>query len=104
MVSKNIPMGIKFLTPINYRYFDETYVKGKKSLYTWVGCWVNTIMNHNDIRMISPKYEDSCMPVYIRPEWYQMQNNHQVPVPLSIEEEVKSSESACQHSQIMNPP
>lgn len=81
MVSKNIAVGIKFITPINYQYFDKTYVKEEKSLYTQVSFGVNIIMNHIDIKMLSSKYKDSCMHVYIRSEWYQNQNNHQVHVP-----------------------
>jgi hypothetical protein len=40
----------------------------RESMSTGVIIWVNTILNHIDIKAVLPRYEDSCM-VY-RPEWY----------------------------------
>ena len=47
------------------------YVKMRESLYTRDIVWVNTILNHIDIRMILPSYESSCM--MCTPKWYQRQ-------------------------------
>ena len=54
-------------------------VKVREFLHTRVIIWVNTILNHIDIRVILPKYEDPCM-VYVR-EWYQKQKYRPTPIP-----------------------
>ena len=50
------------------------YVKMRESLYTRDIVWVNTILNHIDIRMILPSYESSCM--MCTPKWYQRQKKY----------------------------
>ena len=70
----NIDNGIKEPTCGNqYCHANHILIVGghgkvRESLYSQVIIWVNTILNHIDIRAILPRYGSSCM-VY-RPEWY----------------------------------
>ena len=75
MVSMDLPVGITIVIPIKYWCFGG-YVKVRKSLYTRVIIWVNTIPNHIDTRVILPRYESSCMGY--RPEWYWKPNDSQI--------------------------
>ena len=57
---KNIPVGIKIVTLVTYWYGIGT-LKVRESLYTSIIIWVNDILNHIEIRIISPKYKDLYM-------------------------------------------
>ena len=75
MVLKNLPVGIKIVSPVKYSYLVG--MSRWESLYT-IFIWVNTNLNHIDTRAIWPRYGSSCM-VY-RPKWHQKQYR-QTPIP-----------------------
>ena len=52
MVTNNLSMGIKITIPSNNNGFGGYHLKVRKSLYTRVRIWVNTILNYNDTRAI----------------------------------------------------
>ena len=60
------------------------YVKMRNPLYTQIFVWVNTILSHNNIGLILPRYEGSWM-IY-RLEWYWKQNTVKCPNLIGIVE------------------
>ena len=64
-----------------YLYLVE-YFEVRESLYTRVINWVDTILYHIDTRMISPRYEGSCMVHW--PKWYQKQKHSHAPNHIDI--------------------